>query len=210
MLSNRWLRRLVPILVCLVLSVTACTTSAPSPYDQVQKDTTGIGKPAAVSKEAEKGSTFNQFFPRKEGSFDVIPSQEKKGFAEYKLNQNGKTLAMLTINDTVSLPAAAIKYKTATEEIAGYPTVNQGITATGLLVSDRYQVKVLSRDESFSQEDRVEWLQKFDLQGLSELEAVASPQTSKRTAAESTNTVFKQAPKQKAPPLLNPMLQPAT
>jgi len=190
--------------------VTACTTSAPSTYDQVQKDTTGFGKPAAVSKEAEKGGRFNQFFPAKEGDFDVIPSQEKKGFAEYKLNQNGKTLAMLTINDTVSLPAAAIKYKAATEKISGYPTVNQGITATGLLVNDRYQVKVLSRDMSFSQEDRVEWLQKFDLQGLSELEATDQPQASQSAAAKRQNTAVKQAPKLKVPPVLSPLPQPAT
>ena len=202
MLPTRWLRRLAPMLVCLVLLVTACT-SAPNKYDQVQKDTTGFRKPAAVSKEAQKGGTFNQFFPKSEGEFDVVPSQEKKGFAEYKLNQKGKTFAMLTINDTVSLPVAAVKYKTATENIAGYPTVNQGTTATGLLVNDRYQVKVLSRDGSFSQEDRVTWLQKFDLQGLSELEAAAQPQASKSTAVKS-------APKLKAPPVLSPLPQPAT
>lgn len=197
MLPTRWLRRLAPILICLVLLVTACS-SAPNKYDQVQKDTTGFGKPAAVSKEAQKGGTFNQFFPKSEGDYDIVPTQEKKGFASYKLNQNGTTLATLSINDTISLPAAAAKYSTATETVAGYPSVNQGTTATGLLVNGRYQVKVLSRDPSFAQADRVTWLQKFDLNGLAELEVA----TNKRSA-------LKQAPKLEVPQTPNPVLQPA-
>jgi hypothetical protein len=165
---NRWLRRLLPIMLSLTLLVTACS-SAPSKYDQVQKDTTGFRAPAAVDQKAEKGDTFNKFFPDSQGGYEVVPSQEKKGFAEYKLKRDGKTLAMLTINDTVSLPTAAAKYNDATVMVAGYPMVNQGTTATGLLVNNRYQVKVLSRDPAFTQEERVVWLQKFDLAGLAEL-----------------------------------------
>lgn len=201
MFPTRWLRRLAPILVCLVLLVTACT-SAPNKYDQVQKDTTGFGKSAAVSKEAQKGGTFNQFFPKGEDGLNVIPYQEKKGFAAYKLNQNGTTLATLSINDTASLPAAAAKYNQATENIAGYPSVNQGTTTTGLLVNGRYQVKVLSRDPSFSQEKRETWLQKFDLQGLAELEAETQPQANK-------NATVKPTPQPRTP-VINPVLQPAT
>ncbi len=197
MLPTRWLRRLAPMLVCLVLFMTACS-SAPNKYDQVQKDTTGFGKPAAVSKDAQKGGTFNQFFPKGEGDYDLVPSQEKKGFAAYKLNKNGSTVATLSINDTTSLPAAAAKYSSATDTVAGYPSVNQGTTATGLLVNGRYQVKVLSRDTSFSQADRVDWLQKFDLKGLAELEVAANKSSD-----------IKQASKLNAPPTLNPVLQPA-
>lgn len=178
---TRWLRRLAPLMVCLVLLVTACS-SAPSKYDQVQKDTTGFRAPAAVDKKAEKGGTFNQFFPGDQGDYNVIPYQEKKGFAEYKLQQGDKTLAMLSISDTTSLPAAAEKYTTATESIGGFPSVDQGTTGTGLLVSDRYQVKVLSRDPSFTKADRVAWLQKFDLQGLAQLKGALKPVT-KPTAA---------------------------
>lgn len=174
MIPTRWLRRMVPIVLSLTLLVTACS-QAPSKYDQVQKDTTGFRAPAAVDKKAEKGGTFNQFFPGSQGDYQVVPAQEKKGFAEYKLKRDGVTLAMLTINDTISLPAAAAKYTPATETLAGYPMVNQGSTATGLLVNNRYQVKVLSRDPSFSQEDRVAWLQKFDLAGLAELEGIEEP-----------------------------------
>jgi hypothetical protein len=171
---TRWLRRLVPIVLSLTLLVTACS-SEPSKYDQVQKDTTGFRAPAAVDKKAEQGGTFNKFFPESQAGYEVVPSQEKKGFAEYKLKQDGTTLAMLTINDTISLPTAADKYQNATETIAGYPAVNQGTTATGLLVNNRYQVKVLSRDPAFTQEDRIAWLQKFDLNGLAQLEGFEEP-----------------------------------
>ncbi len=193
---TRWWKRLAPMLVCLALLVTACS-SAPNKYDQVQKDTTGFGKPAAVAKQSEKGGTFNQFFPKTEGDYKVIPAQEKKGFAQYKLSQDGKTLAMLTINDTVGLPAAADKYSNATDKIAGYPSVTQGSTATGLLVNDRYQVKVLSRDTSFTEADRATWLQKFDLSGLAQLKAAPGPQAKKTLspAAKKAPTLPKAAPK---------------
>ncbi|MBD0334669.1 MAG: hypothetical protein ICV62_04200 [Cyanobacteria bacterium Co-bin13] len=170
----RWLKKLAPIVLVLVLLVSACT-AAPNKYDQVQSETTGRNAPAAVAKEAEQGSTFNQFFPDSQGEYEVIPAQEKKGFAEYKLNQGSTTIAMLSINDTTSVPAAAAKYADATETVAGYPMVNQGAMATGLLINDRYQVKVLSRSPSFTQADRVEWLQKFDLSGIAQLQGAATP-----------------------------------
>lgn len=90
---------------------------------------------------------------------------------------------MLTINDTVSLPAAAEKYASSSSTIAGYPAVDQGTTATGLLVNSRYQVKVLSRDPSFTQADRVAWLQKFDLQGLAQLQGVTAQAKPRSPAA---------------------------
>lgn len=172
---TRWLRQLAPLMVCLVLLVTACSSAPPSKYDQVQKDTTGFGSPAAVDKKAEKGGTFNAFFPGSQGNYKVIPYQEKKGFAEYKLEQDGKTVAMLTISDTTSIPGAADKYAAATEAVSGFPAVDQGSTATAMLVNDRYQVKVLSRDPAFTKADRVAWLQKFDLKGLAQLKGALNP-----------------------------------
>lgn len=176
MRPTRWLKGFIPLALGLLLLVNACS-SAPSKYDQVQQDTTGFGTPSAVDRKAEQGSTFNQFFPGNQGDYQVIPSQEKKGFAEYKLQRGDQTLAMLSISDTTSLPAAAEKYNDATDSIAGFPAVNQGSTGTGLLVNGRYQVKVLSRDPSFTQADRVAWLQKFDLQGLAQLKGAIKPST---------------------------------
>ncbi|WOD38981.1 hypothetical protein [Nodosilinea sp. E11] len=214
---TRWLRRLAPLMVCLVLLVTACS-SAPSNYDQVQKDTTGFRAPAAVDKKAEKGGTFNQFFPGDQDGYNVIPYQEKKGFAEYKLQQGNTTLAMLTISDTTSVPGSAEKYSSATESVEGFPAVDQGTTATGVLVNDRYQVKVLSRDPSFTKADRVTWLQKFDLEGLAQLKRALNPAA--KAAAPSVapdNTQASRGPKNpgfKLPrvqlPRSSPELQPAT
>lgn len=170
MSRSRWFKPFLPLVLTAILMVTACS-SAPSKYDEVQNDTTGFKAPAAVEKGAEPGGTFNPFFPASEGEFKVVPSQEKKGFAEYKLKRDGETLAMLTINDTISLPAAAKKYEDAPDSLAGFPMVEQGTTTTGILVNGRYQVKVLSRSEAFTAADRTTWLEKFDLDGLSELKA---------------------------------------
>lgn len=214
---NRWLRRLAPLMVALVLLVSACASTT-SKYDQLQKDTTGFGASSAVVKKAEQGSTFNKFFPSKEGGYNVIPYQEKKGFAEYKLQQDGKTVAMLSISDTSSVPAAAEKYNAATESISGFPTVDQGSTGTGLLVNGRYQVKVLSRDPAFDREARVAWLQKFDLQGLAQLKAAITP-SGKAAAAnpvppESAAVASQAKPGLQLPqlelPSLSPNLQPAS
>lgn len=168
MILPRWRRVLAALLVSLVLLVSACTPDQPSRYDQVQQETSGKNAPSAVATEAEQGSSFNKFFPRSVSGYNVVPSQEKKGFAEYKVNQGGKTVAMLAISDTTGT-GAADKFQNSTMKIAGYPAVEQGSTATAILVNDRFQVKVLSRDASFTKEDRADWIQKFDLKGLARL-----------------------------------------
>jgi hypothetical protein len=119
-----------------------------------------------VVKESAKGGSFNQFFPPAGGGYDRVYTQEKKGFAEAKLKQNGKDVALLAISDILNNPTAAIKFQQSTKKIKGYPAVEQGSTATAILVNDRYQVKVLSRDPAFTLSDREAWLAKFDLNGL--------------------------------------------
>jgi len=187
---DRWRKFLAPLFLCLLLFVTACAPQT-SRYDQVQKETTQRGATPAVAKQAEQGSTFNKMFPKSVKGYkgyEVVPTQEKKGFAEYKVkDQEGKTVAMLSINDTTSVPSAAAKYQTATEKIAGYPTVEQGATTTGLLVNG-YQVKVLSRDVSFTRADRVAWLQAFNLKELAQLKPAIAPTTAKQPTAPSLNT----------------------
>lgn len=173
--SSRWRQVFVSVCLCVLLLVTACSPQPQSRYAEAQKETTQRGATPAVAKKAEQGATFNKFFPDGVKGYEVIPTQEKKGFAEYKVLKDGKPVAMLSISDTTSVPAAAAKYQTATDKIAGYPTVDQGTTATGLLVNNRYQVKVLSRDASFTKDDRVAWLQKFDLKGLAKLKPAIAP-----------------------------------
>ena len=174
-LRERWRPILASVCVGLVLIVVACSqVKSPSPYAQVQEETTGRGAQVAVDQSAVNGSAFNKFFPKQVSGYNVVASQEKRGFAEYKVNQNGSTVAMLSISDTISNPSAADKYQSSSFQVAGYPAVDQGSTGTGLLVGDRYQVKVLSRDAAFTREDRIDWLSKFNLSGLARLESQAS------------------------------------
>ncbi|OLP15994.1 hypothetical protein BST81_23325 [Leptolyngbya sp. 'hensonii'] len=155
--------------MALLLFVTGCAEQAPSRWDQAQQQSTQQKSGQAVSKKAEAGGSFNKFFPKPSEGFERVYTQEKKGFAEAKLKKGGKDVAMLSISDTISVPASAEKYKQSTRTISGYPAVDQGQTATGVLVAERYQVKVLSRDPSFTKSDRETWISKFDLNGLSRL-----------------------------------------
>jgi len=165
-----WRKTLAAFLLSLILLVSAgCSQPDTSPYAQAQQESTQRGAAPAVSADAEKGGEFNQFFPSSGQGYTVVFAQEKKGFAEAKLKRDGQDVAMLAISDTISTPAAAEKYKASTESLAGYPVMDIGSTQTGILVGDRYQVKVLSRDSSFTPQDRRDWIQKFDLAGLSRL-----------------------------------------
>lgn len=150
-----------------LLLLTACSSQPPSRFDQAQQESTQKGAKTAVVKESKSGGSFNKYFPAEGNGYKIVYSQEKKGFAEAKLKKSGKEVAVMAISDTINTPDAAKKFKSSSQKISGYPAVEQGKTATAILVSDRYQVKVLSRDPSFSAEDRKTWLAKFDLSGLS-------------------------------------------
>jgi len=170
MFFPRWRNAVAALLLSTLLFATACSSADTSPYAQVQQETTQKGAPAAVAKNAEQGSSFNKFFPSSGQGYQVVFVQEKKGFAEAKLKQDGKDVGMLSISDTTSLPTAAQKYQASSEKLSGYPMLEIGNTQTGVLVSGRYQVKALTRDPSFTKENRRAWLQKFDLIGLSKLQ----------------------------------------
>lgn len=75
----------------------------------------------------------------------------------------------MSISDTLNNPTAKAKFASSTLKIANYPALEQGKTGTALLVGDRYQVKVLSRDPSFSAEDRASWLERFKLNELARI-----------------------------------------
>lgn len=161
---------LVAFLLAALLLVTSCAKQPPSRFEQAQQESTqGSQRYQAVSKEAVAGGSFNRFFPPAGEGYERVYTQEKTGFAEAKLKKDGKVVAMLSISDTTSNPTAAAKFKGSTETIGGYPAVSQGTTATAVLVGDRYQVKVLSRDPSFAESERKAWLEKFNLNGLAKL-----------------------------------------
>lgn len=152
----------------LIISISACSPKPPSRFDQAQQTSTQRGA-SAVVKESTKGGEFNKFFPQPGEGYDRVYTQEKTGFAEAKLKKDGKDLAMLAISDVLNNSKATAKFQTSTTKIAGFPAVQQGTMATAVLVSDRYQVKVLSRSPAFTEDDRMVWLEKFDLQGLARL-----------------------------------------
>lgn len=165
-------KRLPKILVAFVLAVSllvsACSSTTSPPPTAEQQPANGTVETVAAS-EPVSGGEFNKFFPKGDGSYNVVFAQEKTGFAEAKLNQGGQNVAMLSINDLANNATAATKYKDSSSMIAGYPAVTQGKNITAILVNNRYQVKVQSRDESFTASDRQAWLQKFNLNGLSKL-----------------------------------------
>jgi hypothetical protein len=164
-----WRRGLVAVLLCFTLAIAGCQAKAPSQFDQVQRESTAKGAMPAVAKDATKGGEFNKFFPKPQAGYERVYTQEKKGFAEAKLKKDGLDQAMLAVSDTKSLPSAAAKFQSAKSSIAGYPAVDLGTTQTSVLVADRYQVKVISKAPGFSKDDRVDWIQKFDLTGLAQL-----------------------------------------
>lgn len=166
MIVPRLRKILAPLLLSLLLLVTSCAKEPPSRFEQAQQESSQQKSGQAVAKNATQGSEFNKFFPKAGAGYDRVFTQEKKGFAEAKLKQGGKDVAMLAISDTTSTPSAAAKFQQSTKTIGGYPAVNIGSTQTAVLVNNRYQVKVLSRDPSFTESDREAWLQKFDLNGL--------------------------------------------
>ncbi|MBE9183582.1 hypothetical protein IQ270_02285 [Microcoleus sp. LEGE 07076] len=173
-------RILAPFLISVLLLVTSCgQTQAPSRWDQAQQESTqkpGSAKQTKADKstaqnqnlpkKAVAGGKLNKYFPSSGGGFDRVFAQEKSGFAEAKLNKGGKNVAMLSINDIAGNPSAGAKFKQSTKKIGGYPAVSQGANITAVLVANRYQVKVQSRDPSFSASDREAWLSKFNLGGL--------------------------------------------
>ncbi len=118
---------------------------------------------------AISGGTFNKFFPSKRGDFDVVFVQEKSGFAEAKLKKAGKEVATLSIADIAGRSGAADKFNSSSMTIAGYPAAESGSQGTAVLVGNRFQVQVRSKEDGFTADHRRQWLEKFDLRGLENL-----------------------------------------
>jgi len=169
MIMPRLRKILAPLLLSLLLLVTSCASEPPSRFEQAQQESSQQRSGQAVTKDATQGAKFNQFFPSAGNGYERVYTQEKKGFAEAKLKQNGQDVAMLSISDTTSTPDVAAKYQQSSQQIAGYPARTIGKNQTAVLVGNRYQVKVQSRDAAFTASDREAWLQKFNLNGLARL-----------------------------------------
>jgi hypothetical protein len=154
----------------LILAFGVGYTPRSTQCDEVQKPTG-----PAVSREALPGGDFNKFFPKAEGDYDLVFTQEKTGYAEARLKKEGNAIATLSVFDTLSNPEAAEKFSKATESLGRYPLVAIGKQGTAVLVADRFQVQVRSTpDSGMGADDRKEWLKKFDLKGISSLREAVS------------------------------------
>ena len=111
------------------------------------------------------GSQLNAAFPPDgvDGHKRVF-TQEKDGFAEAKLQKDGKEVATLSIADTNANADAKDKFKDAKEKLGEYPMMTVGKNQTTVLVKDRWQVKVSS--PTLDHEARKKLLEKFDLKKL--------------------------------------------
>jgi hypothetical protein len=157
-------------LFCLLLVVvllSACSPVERSRWEEAQEATSGQ---SATAREALAGGEFNKFFPTSNNEYQVVYTQEKRGFAEAVLKHEGEDMATLSVFDTISNPDAVAKYAESTETVDNYPAVAVGENGTSILVADRFQVQVRSKAESFTAADREEWLQAFDLAGLAALQ----------------------------------------
>ena len=165
-LNRSFERAIAALLILAALLLAACTPEAASKWAEAAA--TAQGQQATVA-EAVAGSEFNAIFPDSHGDFDVVFTQEKIGFAEATLKEDGVEVATLSIFDTVSNPEAAEKYAESDEEIEGFPLVDVGSNGSAILVADRFQVQVRSKTADFTENDRKEWLALFDLAVLAGL-----------------------------------------
>src|SRR5512136_2445164 len=108
MIFSRWRKILAPVLLSVLLLVTACGggTKEPSRFKGAIDS-----KSPAVVRESEKGGSFNKYFPAAGGGYERVYTQEKKGAAIAKLKKGGKDVAELSITDTVNEPTARDKFK---------------------------------------------------------------------------------------------------
>jgi hypothetical protein len=156
------------VLLFLMVALLGCQ---PSQRDTRFDEATAKTGPAVV-KEAVPGDKLNAYFPKDEGDWDVVYTQEKQGQSQAELKKSGKAVATLAIFDTLSNKEAADEFKDAKDKFNNkYPMVAKGKLGTAILVGDRFQVQVRTAPGAdFSEDDRKTWLGKFQLGGLETLQ----------------------------------------
>ena len=126
------------------------------------------GLPPVAEVKQTEGSAFNKMFPA-DGTdgYKRVFTQEKDGFAEAKLQKDGKDVATISLADSVNDATAKDKFAKSTEKLGAYPLVTVGKNQSAVLVKDRYQVKVSS--QTLDAAARKTLLEKFDLAGIARL-----------------------------------------
>lgn len=159
--------RLATSSLLLSLALVGCNKAPEtSRWDKKTEEVKQAGKPAEASK-ATAGGALNRYFPGDGPDGKRVFTQERDGYAEAKLQRDGKDLATLSIADLSSNPDAKKKYDGATDKVAGFPLTTLGSTMSSVLVKERYQVRVSS--PALDAAARKDLLGKFDLAGLSKL-----------------------------------------
>ena len=121
------------------------------------------------SSQVVNGSAFNRLFPMPGTGEQLVFTQEKRGFSQAKLSRGETALALLAISDTATAPEARSKFNDPSALIQGWPLVDQGDRASSLLVSGRFQVKVIGQDAGLDLTQRHDLLAAFDLPALAAL-----------------------------------------
>lgn len=120
---------------------------------------------AAPAAPLSAAGTLNKFFPKDgEGGYKRIFAADKEGYAEAKLQKDGKEVAVLSISDAERMTYVKAKFDAATEKLEGFPVITVGKNQSSVLVKNRYQVKVSS--QTLEHEARKAILAAFDLKGL--------------------------------------------
>ncbi len=122
-----------------------------------------------VDQSPVAGGEFNALFPQVAAPLDLVYTQEREGFAQAELSDDGEEVATLSVSDTNTNPSARDKFDGSDIEIAGYPAAAVGSQGTAILIDNRFQIQVRSRVDSFTEDDRSEWLSRFDLAGIAGL-----------------------------------------
>jgi hypothetical protein len=124
-----------------------------------------IAPPGAASLAPMPPGALTKFFPKDgAGGYKRVPAGEREGYAEAKLQKDGKEVAILSITDAERLAYMKAKFDGVTEKVGDFPVVKTDDTQTSVLVRDRFQVKVMSN--MLDHEARKAILAMFDLAGL--------------------------------------------
>jgi hypothetical protein len=164
---GRIARSLHVALLAAGLSLSVACKKEPDRWDQAATAPVPT-KPTEPAAKEKPGANFNKAFPA-DGTdgYTRVFTQEKEGFAEAKLQKDGKDVATLAISDASADADAKGKFAKSTESVEGHPLVTVGKNQSALLVKDRYQVKVSS--QTLDAEARKALLTKFDLKALAAL-----------------------------------------
>ncbi|PWJ44349.1 hypothetical protein [Sediminitomix flava] len=164
----------------IIVTSVLLTSCFDSKQEQKKVDSIELKDGADISSEGEKtrgkyrkklvkGKEFNACLPNKMGDYKITYTQEKLGMIQAVVSEKGDDVATITVADLLDTPQNIEKYTSSTQDLKGYPMLSKGSKGTAILVSDRFQVQVRSKSDSFTEADRIEVLSQVDLNHLAQL-----------------------------------------